>query len=253
MRFPLLRIPLFAACFVSFAFALPTSGQDVEARQIVDKAIAATGGNARLSNLKAATWKTQGTAHFSGKPTSSKTTLIGELPGRFRRDSESIVNGEKIVRSFIVNGNQGWSKDGDQIKPLTDNELLAEKDTFFHKQVALTLVPLKDKRLELNLVGEEKINGKPASVISVKHQGFHTITLYIDKETSLVVKSESLGLDSRTGKQTKLEHFYSQHKDFHGIKYPVKTTTLRDGKLMLEVETLEFTPESHFDANRFLP
>ena len=224
-----------------------------EAKSIVDAALKAAGGEVRLANLKAAEWKTQGTGHFSGKPMPSKSTLIGQLPDRFRRESESTVDGEKRVRVYIVNGSQGWSKDGDTIKTLTDQELQAERDTFHHKRVALTLTPLKEKDIAVELAGEDKVDGKPTSVLVVKKKGFHDIKLYVDKSSHLVLKSEGLAVDSRSGKETRLEHYYSLHKNFDGIQYPVKTVTLRDGKLLLEIETIEFRPLSQIDPKRFLP
>lgn len=224
-----------------------------EAKPLVDAAIKAAGGEARLSNLKAAEWKTRGTGHFTGKPMPSSSTLIGQLPDCFRRESESIVDGQKRVRAYIVNGKQGWSKDGDTIKSLTDQELLAERDTYHHKRVALTLIPLKEKDITVDLAGDDKVEGKPTSVLVVKKKGFHDIKLYVDKNSHLVLKSEGLAVDSRSGKETKLEHYYTLHKNFDGIQYPVKTVTLRDGKLMLEIETIEFRPLSQIDPKRFLP
>ncbi|HQR06866.1 MAG TPA: hypothetical protein PLN21_08595 [Gemmatales bacterium] len=224
-----------------------------EARPVVEAALKAAGGEARLTNLKAAEWKTQGTGHFTGKPMPSSSTLIGQLPDCFRRESESMVDGEKRLRVYIVNGNQGWSKDGATIKSLTDQELLAERDTYHHKRVALTLIPLKDKDIGVELAGDDRVDGKPTSVLVVKKKGFHDIKLYVDKASHLVLKSEGMAVDSRTGKETKLEHYYSLHKNFDGIQYPVKTVTLRDGKLMLEIETIEFRPLSQIDPKRFQP
>jgi hypothetical protein len=224
-----------------------------EAEPIVTAALKAAGGEARLTNLNAAEWKTKGVGHFTGKPIPSQTNLIGQLPDSFRRESESIVDGQKRVRVYIVNGNQGWSKDGNTVKPLTAEELLAERDTYHHKRVALTLVPLKEKDIAVEYVGEDKVDGKATLVLNVKKKGFHDIKLYFDKSSHLVLKSEGMAVDSRSGKETRLEHYYSLHKAFDGIQYPIKTVTLRDGKLMLEIETLEFKPVSQIDPKRFLP
>lgn len=244
--------PLVLCCLLGLPGLV--SAQEVrDAQKIVDQALAAGGGEARLSNLKAAVWKTRAVAHFTGSPVPSTGTLYGQLPNSFRRESTSVRDGKSETRVYIVNGNRGWSKQGDEVKSLTDQELLAEKDTFFHKQAALTLVPLKGKGVDLQYVGEDKVEGRPVAVVRAKKQGFHDITLYFDKSSHLVVKSEGVALDARTGKETKLEHYYSQHKDFDGIKYPTKTVTLRDGKLMLEVETLEFKPQSQIEASKFLP
>ena len=84
-------------------------------KALVDEAIKAKGGERRLIELRAAVWKSQGVK--PGRTT--RATLYGQLPGKFRLESERTENGRTILFVKIINGDRGWTLEGGKAVPMS--------------------------------------------------------------------------------------------------------------------------------------
>lgn len=230
---------------------LPTGAAraDDPARDAVDRAIAAVGGEEKLRALKGGVWKTSGV--FQGKP--SRAEFRGELPGKFRIDSTRVVDRSPVRHSRIVDGDKGWVVEGGAVREMTRAEVEGVRTTFYHKQLATTLLPLKDKETTLTPGGPADVNGKPAVAVVAARKGFPDVTLYFDPATGLLVKTATTDKAAATGKARRVELEFSDYKEFDGIRLATRTKTYHDGQLFLEAEITEFKATTAHPPGTFKP
>jgi len=114
-----------------------------------------------------------------------------------------------------------------------------------------TLIPLKDKAVNLSTLGEIKVDDRPALGVRVSSKGHRDINLYFDKETHLLVKSEMRVKVEATGMEANQETFYGGHKEVGGIKEPMKFVIKRDGKPYLNAEVEEVRRGEKVDDSVF--
>jgi hypothetical protein len=217
---------------------LPAPAADDDAcRAVVDRAIAAAGGAERLGGLKAAVWKTKGT--FGGRP--SAATLSGKLPDCFRLDSEGPGPDGKPVRfTRVLNGGQGWTERGGKTEAMTPDAVAAMRATFEEKRLATTLVPLRDPANKLAPLGEAAVGDRKALGVRVTAEGRPEMRLYFDRETGHLLRCETTARDPRAGKDVTRDLLFSNHRRFGGLVLPGKTVTKVDGKVVSDIDTVEF-------------
>src|SRR5262249_18748106 len=125
------------------------------------------------------------------------------------------------------------------------------KDTAYAMQVG-QLVPLvKEKGFELSSLGEVKVNGKPAVGVLVKSKGHKDISLFFDKETGLLAKTESRGADPTTGMEFTEEHIITEYQKVDGLPAPKKGVINHDGKKHAEMEIEEYKFLEKLDDSEF--
>ena len=232
-----------------------------ETNAILDKAIKAVGGDLLTGKFKAARWKVKGMVH--GAIPGRRPDAIGsgsvpfegevaaQFPDQFRLSTDSTVNGIKFGISTGLNHDKGWMlfSNGTRV-PLDKKRLAAQKEDLYAEWVT-TVVLLKDKSYTLTPLGESKIEGHRVTGIKVASQGHRDINLYFDTDSGLLLKRERQVADPRTGKEQKQESFYSDYKEFEGIKFPMKVTTKQDGALQREESRFDFKPLEKLDDQVF--
>jgi hypothetical protein len=219
-----------------------------EIKALVSQAIAARGGTARLEKLQAAVWKSEG--ERPGRTT--RATLYGQLPGKFRLESQRTVDGKTHLFIKIVNGDRGWIIEGGKTRPMTREELALTRRTFYHKHLDATLLPLRDKGVTIKALGDRVVEGKPVVGIQVSRKGFPDSRMYFDKKTKLLVKS-ARQVEDATGKTMVQELHYSDYRDHDGIKIAHRTRRVVDGKPEGDVKITEFDIRKGLDPSLFLP
>jgi hypothetical protein len=235
-------------CFCAILLVIFSSfGLAEEPIVVVNRAIDAIGGEKVVKELKAGTWKTNGTAN--GNP--SQADFHGELPGKFRIDSQRTVDGKKVLFSRVVNGDKGWVILGDKVTPMTEAEIAAVRASYYHKQMASTLLPLKDPAMKLTMLGNVEINGTKTVGIQATREGYPDVLLYFDAKTTHLVKTEMNEENPVSKKARKVELFLSDYKEFDGMKMASKTKTYHDGKLFLDTELVEFHRAGQLPAKMF--
>jgi hypothetical protein len=180
-------------------------------------------------------------------PSSSLATLYGQLPDKFRLESERTTDGETTRFVKVINGQRGWVVEGGKVRAMTAEEMAQTRETFYHKHLDTTLLPLKDKEVELASLGESTVGGRAALGLRVRRPGRPDLKLYFDKQTKLLLKSEMTTKVRDGGKGTRLEYVYSDYRDFDGIKLK----RFADGKPVGEVELVEFQPRTSLERHLF--
>jgi hypothetical protein len=240
---------------LAFGFALavtaPLRADDAaDARAIIEKAVKAHGGQDNLDKFTGHVTKFKGTLHAMGMaiPMTGEISMQGN--DKVRVDVQVEAGGMKFHVINVVAGDKGWAKIGDDTKEMSKDEL-TEGIEQAHSGWVTTLAPLKGKEFKLSTVGEIMINDRPALGVKVATKGRRDVDLYFDKETGMLVKSETRVKDEGSGQEVTEESFPSDYKDVQGTKQSMKFTIKRDGKPFMEGEASEMSLVDKLDANLF--
>jgi hypothetical protein len=101
------------------------------------------------------------------------------------------------------------------------------------------------------VVGEEKIDDKPAVSILVSRKGHPDVTLFFDKGSGLLVKSLTQVWDEFTDKEVAQEVLFLDYKDTDGRKVFNKMQIKRDGKMFIEEEFSDQQSSGKLDPKLF--
>src|SRR5262249_45535206 len=152
-----------------------------------------------------------------------------------RAEIEFEFNGMKIKFIRAVDGDKGWSKANDALEDM-DAESLAEEKAAVYANWVATLVPLlKHKAFQLAPLGESKVGDKTAVGVKVSHKDRRDVSLFFDKETGLLLKSECRRKDVMGGgNEFTEETLYRDYQESDGVKRARKRTINRDGRRFVE-------------------
>lgn len=220
-----------------------------DARAVVDKAIKAHGGADNISKVKAATMTAKGKFYGMGDAgIDYNLTIAYQQPDKLR----FTVEGQGFKVTQVFNKDKGWVALNDNVIEL-DKEGVAEAKESVHASAVTQLNPAVLKEAKLEAIGEVKVNDKPALGVRVESKGYRAVTLYFDKETNLLVKSERRAKDVQMGgSEFNEETYYSDWKDIGGVKRAHKVKINRDDKKYVESETTEFKVVEKLDDAEFV-
>lgn len=236
------------------AAALVLGGQAAvqadEAAAIIDKAVKAHGGADKLAKFQGEQWKAKGVMKVMGMELPYTADYSFQRPNLFRFDMAAEFGGQKIAITATTDGKQAWESAMGQVR-----EMEAKKFEEFRHMVYVMgvsqLAPLKDKAFTLTAAGEAKVNDKPALAVKVAHKDRRDVTLFFDKESGLLVKSETRVNDEFTNKEVAQETFFMDYQDKDGHKRFQKMIVKRDGKAFLEESFSEQKSLEKLDAKLF--
>jgi hypothetical protein len=207
-----------------------------EAKAVVDKALKAIGGEAKLAKFKAGTWKAKVTASEGGIDLIITTDGAWQGLNKYHINAEATRDGRTQAILYIINGEKGWIKRKEAVDEAKEAEPPLIKNGIYAMRTPHLLAEFKGKDFKLSHLGEMKVNDKEAVGVSVAHKDWKDISVYFDKEDGLPVKCEIRQTDPQ-GKEITAEFFYSQYKEMDGIKQPTKLLIKFDGK----EATMEFS------------
>jgi len=205
------------------AFALHAAEQD-DAKNIIDKAIKAHGGQEKLTKLKAVTMRLKGTLHQPG----GDVPFTGESSPKVRTKAglalDGEINGMKFTFVRVLSQDKGWHKINDDTQELNADQLAEAKEEAYESWSA-TLAPLHDKVFAFSSLGEVQVEDRPAVGVRVK--------------------------DEASGMEVNQESTYSDFKDVDGIKEATKIVVRRDGKPFVEATVDQVKREEKVDDSIF--
>jgi hypothetical protein len=221
-----------------------------EARAVVERAITAAGGEARLTRLKAAEWTCQGTAHAS-TDLAFTDRCFAQWPEQYRAESTVEVHGQTFRRALILDSARGWIAHEGNSAGMNDAALTELRDKVHLLRVAATLLPLKEKGITLKPLDPVKIEDRPALGVSVSCAGRQDLRLYFDKEKGLLLKCERTVNDPFIGKVSE-ETFFSEYREADGVLVARKVSVKRDGKPFLDWTVTDFQVRAKLDRGLFV-
>ena len=245
------KCTLFAGVAVAMAAAgLNARADEPKPEQIIDKAIRAHGGEERLSGLSGFSLKER--LIYEKGPTWN-FVLDADVPLRYRSEMKSGPEG-KNRSVFVINGDQGWMKRGEEAEPYPATFLDSmRKNTIPYlgpRSILRLRARQRNPQCQISMAGECTIDGHQAVGLRMKLEGGPQQTWFFDKESGLLLKTESRTANFE-GDETVTVTTYEDYQTFDGFPMARKEITQRDGKPSSTRELIEFkvaTPsEGTFD------
>jgi zinc protease len=215
------------------------------ARKLIDDALVAKGGKAKLAGIKALKLVATGVSTFSGQPVPVEIARTLALPDKMRIDATLKLpqpQGDTVV-SIVVAGTSGWQRapDGKGGYALVDITGPAQATAAFERWREPELILLKAAEPDAKLTprGDETVDGKPCAVVKLRSPlpGVD-VELYIDKKTKLISR-----MTYSDGGNTETDDF-TDYRDASGLKVAYKRTTNGAGRsTTLDIKSVELDPK----------
>lgn len=235
---------------VLLAAAHAARAQD-DAKDLVEKAIRAHGGETAVAKLKSVRVKVEGEVELS--PGAPPVPIVFEdvwrLPDRYKTTSSLTLQGQKVTQTLCINGNEGWAAVNGQVQPLPPQGFKEMKEQKWAEDFD-RLLPLRDKSLKLTRIMDSKVDDRPLAGIEVEAEGHRQVRLYFDKESGLLVKREQEVM-GETGKLVAQSVVFSGFEDKGGVKHWTKITAYRDGQRYISATLRQLEIDRKNDATEF--
>jgi len=242
---------LIGSVFATVLVCGPAAAEDnKDVVAVLDKAIKAMGGEEKLATVKAVTMKVKGKMRIMDNDVEFSSQGTMEGLDRVRQDFELESGGNTVKSLTVLNGNKGWRVFGDMKTELDKDGVANLKRSVYVVMIPTTIVPLKSKDYKATVIGEEKVDDKPAVGIEVIAPDGKDFKLYFDKEGGLPAKQVAKVVGLKGGEFNQ-ETTYGGYKDFGGIKKATRLKVKRDGQRFSEVEVIEFKVLDKVDAKTF--
>jgi hemoglobin len=220
------------------------------AESLLEKAIEAMGGKARLAKFETGTWK----GKFVFKDGRADTKTTGTLQscwqggGKYRMALDA-KGGDAGKLLLVLNGDEGWLKEKDRVAELPGQFLPLLKDGLDGLRLMHLLAALKDKELQLACLDEIKIKDRPAVGLKAVFKGRKEIRLFFDKAKGLPLQAE-FRLKDPLGDEKILKCHYGDYKEFDRLKHFTKITAYI-GDREVSVELTEIKSRDKLDKSLF--
>ncbi len=235
---------------------LSTSGaagadDDGERKVLLEKVVKAAGGK-KVADAKA--W-TQTTRFKDPKLGIAIHRHFVELPDKFRSEvefeSDTADGKKKNTIIDVVNGEQGWQTsvyDGNSEGTVKSGarQRAAVQSQVLNWGVFVPLTPTMPG-VKSKLLGESKVDGR--AVVGLKTSR-GTERLYYDKETSRLVCQE-VEVKTKDKKRELTVMTFDDYQDLDGVPVARKQIAKRDGKVVTEMEIVEFKLADKLDPKLF--
>ena len=242
---------LSATALLVFASGLRAADDDPKA--ILARGLKAHGGAEVTAKYTAARVTNKGKINLPGVGEVAFTqNLAYQHPGMLKDGLSLNVAGQEVNIVTVANGDKLTITANGQDIPVPESATKAIKDAQYMMKVARLVGITAEKGFELSLVGEVKVEDKPAIGVRVSSKDHKDISLFFSKETGLLVKVEhrttAPGGDAEiTEERIILEY----QKGPEGMMVPKKVLVKHDGKTFLEADVEEFTPLEKIDESEF--
>ena len=227
------------------------ANDDGELKSLLEKVSKAAGGN-KVANAKA--W-TQTIRFKDPKLGVATHRQFVELPDKFRSEvefeSDTADGKKKNTIIDIVNGDKGWQtsvydgKSEGTVKSDT-KQRAAVRWQVQSWGVFLPLTPTLPG-VKAKLLGESKVEGRAVVGVGTDRG---TERLYYDKETSRLVRQE-VEVQTKGKKRERTVITFDDYGDLDGVPIARKQIAKRDGKVVTEMEVVEFKTADKLDLKLF--
>lgn len=216
------------------------------ARKLVDEALAAKGGKAKLAGIKAIKLTAAGSTTIGGQSVPLEISRVLVVPDKMRIDATIKPPGapRDVVVSVAVSGQTGWQRGPDQktndyaVVEITGGGLQTINFERW-REPELILLKAAEPTAKLTAVADDTVDGKPCSVVKLRSPILDVdVSLYIDKKTKLVSR-----MSYADGGNTENDDF-SDYREVNGLKFAFKRSSSGGGRATaLELKTVEVDPK----------
>jgi len=246
-----LRVLALTGCVLVLG-VLCVRAQDNDAlKAILRKSMEAHGGEKNLAKFKAAVTKFKGTIEIMG----NKADITGETslqkPDKVKNVMSLNINNMNIDVVTVFNGKKLWVSAMGKTMEIDDEKILNAAREEMQAEGAGSFSDFLNAPYELNAIGEAKVRGVDAIGIRISKKGQKDISMYFDKKTNLVVKTEMRTLDAQSGQEVLQEKYIIGYQEKNGMKVAKRVEIQKDGKAFMDIEILETQPFERLDDATF--
>ena len=158
---------------------------------------------------------------------------IGRLKNEVDAMGQMVINSYKDGKGWKINPFTGITT----VTDMTSDELIEFKT---QSMVASNLMDHKARGHKVELLGQEDIDGIKTHKIKLTNKDDNkTYTYYISAADNMLIKS--VGTRNLQGQEVEVETFYSNVKEFNGLKFALTRSQKMSGQVFQEIKinTLE--------------
>jgi hypothetical protein len=246
-----MKTQLVTALAVGLLFGAGASRADdqAQAKALLDKAIKAMNGEAKLAKLGTASLKTKITSKAGNEEIALGVDGTWQGMSQYRADVDVQVGARNFKGVMVVNGAKGWLKRMERTEEAPAGLAEFIQNLFHAARMPVLLPALADKAYTPTILAEVKVGDRPALGVLFSHKERKDVSLYFDKESGLLLKSE-VRLADPQGKEITIECVFRDYKDFDGVKLCAKIGIKLDDQ-DFTAELTEIKPVEKVDASQF--
>jgi hypothetical protein len=223
-----------------------SKSSEIDAKEIVQKAIKAYGGVDKVKKMSCFTLKTKGEFLNDGQ----RYPYVLEAWYSFPSSRKMVYHFDKDTLIQGLNPAGGWESRSGDTREMTENEIAAIREGMYRFQVDTLVALVTDKSLQISHAGEKEINHRRAVGVKVQSKNHLDMLLYFDSESGLQVKVEIRSTDG-SGHEALLEYYFHDHKEFDSVKRPCKIVVFINGDKKEEFEVTEMEFPQRIDEKVF--
>ena len=244
-----LLFPLAALCLLA---AVGRADDAADAKAIVEKGLTATGRKPTDKDT-AQTWKDKGVFTAMGAKMDYSADWAFQGPDKYRFALTGKFGDLHLNLIVVTAGEKVWGSEGGKTEELTGEKREYTLNEVYQLWVGTLYPLLTEKGFTLATAPGKDVAGKPANGVKVTHDKRRPITLYFDKASGLLVKSETVVTDEfQKWKEVSDEAYFEEYKDVGGgRKAFTKLRVVRDGKPLIESTMSDHKTAEKLDPKLF--
>jgi hypothetical protein len=197
------------------------------AKKLLNDAVAAKGGQAKLAAIKSLHWIGNGTVTIKGQllPVEMERSIV--VPDRMRIDA---TIAKRLKVDVAINGKTGWEiapnpkTSESDLFDLTGNDMAAAQFEAW-REPELILVKATDPSAKISPMPDDTIDGKPQAVIRLTSPFGLDVIMFLDRKTKLITRV----MYADQG-QSETDEF-GDYRDVAGVKVAFKRTSTTSGRV----------------------
>lgn len=205
-------------------------------QKVIDRSIQARGGPELLKRLSSVSYSGRGKSAPQNKVENFRFRTMTSLPDRMRDESDYEA-GVKFVQ--VLDRDKNWYSINGDVKEMDAVTLQGVRE-HLHVNGLLTLVTLKDPRLTLSPLPDQRKEGVMVEGFVVKCKDQRDVSLYFEKDNGLLLSARTRAIDPNTYIEKDQESYFTQYVTMHGIQFPRRWVIYSDGNKSMELTFEDF-------------
>jgi len=235
-----MRSSLLMNGFVCQLLLLVGEASAEEPRAILDRALQAHGGAARLEQTKKGHLKAKSEGNQVNVPFRLEIEEWFDLPSRYKRIKTGSINEKPFHREDGTTEKESWAREGSGPISTFSVQLPMSVTEHWHAILA-SLLLLRDKDVQFKSLPDETKDGRALV-------GFHATSrqvegdFFFDKSTGLLAKTQRTKQNPQGSQEVIADTSYDDYREVQGIQYPMrfKSTVGKTYSTTITLSSIEF-------------
>lgn len=200
-------------------------------KELLEKAIAARGGEAQLKKQLSLSTKGKGRSAPLNIVANFQFRTITALPNRIR-DETDYEDGTKFVQ--VLDRDKGWVSINGTVKEMDAVNFKSMQESLYFSEL-LTLVPMREERYTLEPLPEQRKEGVIVQGFIVKSKDHSDVTFYFEKENNLLLLGKTKVIDPNSLIEHSQETYFTSYESVQGLLFPKRWVIYTDGNKSMEL------------------